>query len=563
MIKSSSMTPRSERTPWHRRSLLFAAGSTDDASQPSTPAQPYPDAGVGVDVIFVLVVMTVFFAVFYRRWPLSEDHAIYHYMAWGLRHGLVPYRDTINMNWPGAIVIHLVARAISGSDGLGLRLLDSLFLVVLSAASAVLLRAYRVSAPLRLLGLTSYLATYFLNDYVQTAQRESFELPLVAVGLACCLIQARWEQTFSRWVTVACGLTAGLGLSIKPALVLPLLFAQVLPVVVRPSRKEGYRFVFWFTVGEVAAAVCTVGFLTSFGSLSGFFDWGVQYAFGPYANARWSIENRLYHTVNYSLWAPSSLLAMAGVFALLTGMWGRRERLAWQGPVVFSLVALIALATVFAQGKTHCRYHFHPYFWALSLVGASALQASLTRAERFATIRLALVFCASVLAMLTIEAVYRRQPLTPDGTQFASYLRERLAPNDEFVLFGFAPTVHSRIARRTPFPFVDSWVILTCCDDGARPRIERQLGERLAISVREPRVKCVLLQRNLGYVSNQKWVPGDQIVAKYLSDADLHQLGYSHSSVTLPGGTSFDVWMRGLPLRSSLPSRPGPLSSIP
>ncbi len=445
---------------------------------------------------------------------------------------------------------------------MGLRLLDCIFLVILSTATAALLRAYRVSAPLRLLGLTSYLATYFLNDYMQTAQRESFALPLVAVGLACCLIQARWDRTFSRWVTVACGLTAGLGLAIKPTLALPLLVAQVLPVLVRPGRKEAYRFALWFIAGEVGAAVCVVSFLACFGSLNGFFEWGVRYAFGPYARARWPIPYRFYHTVDYSLWAPSALLALGGAMALVSGMFGRRERLAWQGPVVFTVIALAMLATVIIQGKTHCRYHFHPYFWALSLVGAAALQASLKRGELFATTRLAVVIGVSVLAMLSIEAVYRRQPKTPDGTLYGAYLRERLAPDDEFVLFGFAPTFHSQIARRTPFPFVDSWIVLDCCEESARPRIERQIGEALAKSVREPTVKCVLLQHHWHFTGTAKWPPGDRILSKYLPEKDLQQLGYSPSLVTLGGGTVFDVWMRGLPPRPSSPSPPGPLTSV-
>ena len=143
-----------------------------------------------------------------------EDQGIFHYMAWGTIHGLVPYRDTINMNWPGSIIVHLIAFAISGTNAVGLRLLDVGFLILLSTATAVLLRAYGVDFALRCACVTSYYATYFMTNMVGTAQRESFALPLVAVGVALCLIQARRGARFRRGLVFACGLISALGLSI-------------------------------------------------------------------------------------------------------------------------------------------------------------------------------------------------------------------------------------------------------------------------------------------------------------------------------------------------------------
>src|SRR5262245_8022528 len=98
-------------------------------------------------------------------------------MAWGLSHGMVPYRDTINMNWPGAILVHVAARAVSGKDGIGLRLLDSFALVLLCLCTSWVLYAYRVALPLRLAALAAYLTSYVGTGVGETAQRESFALP--------------------------------------------------------------------------------------------------------------------------------------------------------------------------------------------------------------------------------------------------------------------------------------------------------------------------------------------------------------------------------------------------
>src|SRR5688572_21134301 len=101
--------------------------------------------GIGRDVLFAAAVLTAYFAAFYHRWPIWEDQAIYHYMAWGLEHGMVPYRDTIDINWPGIVLVHLVARAISGADAMGLRLLDCLFALLLCGSGSAFLSAYGVA----------------------------------------------------------------------------------------------------------------------------------------------------------------------------------------------------------------------------------------------------------------------------------------------------------------------------------------------------------------------------------------------------------------------------------
>ena len=48
----------------------------------------------------------------------------------------------------------------------------------------------------------------------------------------------------------------------------------------------------------------------------------------------------------------------------------------WKATAVFALLVLLTLATILIQGKTHCRYHFHPFFWALPMAGVVALQSA-------------------------------------------------------------------------------------------------------------------------------------------------------------------------------------------
>jgi len=42
-----------------------------------------------------------------RGWPLIHDVPLMHYIAWLIEQGAVPYRDTFDMNLPGAYLLHL------------------------------------------------------------------------------------------------------------------------------------------------------------------------------------------------------------------------------------------------------------------------------------------------------------------------------------------------------------------------------------------------------------------------------------------------------------------------
>jgi hypothetical protein len=320
-------------------------------------------------------------------------------------------------------------------------------------------------------------------------------------------------------------------------------------LALRPREKDAYRFLFWFVLGEVAAGLATGLFLVGYGSVSGFWEWGVRYAFGPYATTKWPVAQRLMHTLDWSVWSPALILAIAGAAALLPRLAARRERPSWQGPAVFLVLALLVLGTVLFQGKTHCRYQFHPFYWALALAGAAALQAAAGRNVPVVSGRASGALCLSLLAMLTYDNTYRRVLWTPDGYSLAEQLRPQLGGSDQFVLFGFSPTFHSQIERPTPFPFVDGWIVLTCSGDAAHDRIERTIGQSLASSVRRPRVRCFIVQRHLTCRTSGKTHTIEGVVAKYVPDRDLAALGYSRSTIAMPCGTQYDVWMRSPPKR--------------
>ena len=61
-------------------------------------------------------------------WPLISDTPIYHYIAWLISIGKVPYKDIFDMNFPGTFLLHLFAIKVFGSGDLGWRIFDLLWL---------------------------------------------------------------------------------------------------------------------------------------------------------------------------------------------------------------------------------------------------------------------------------------------------------------------------------------------------------------------------------------------------------------------------------------------------
>jgi hypothetical protein len=533
--------------PWRPR-VARAEAATEG------PRAPAPIAGgfrqVRTDLAFAACVLGVFFAVFYRRWPLGEDQGIYHYMAWGMSHGLLPYRDTVNMNWPGIIVVHAVSRAISGASPLGLRLLDTGFLFLLSAATSLTLAAFRVPVPLRLLCLTSYFTSYFLTGFAQTAQRESFALPLVAAGVACCLIYLRTNSDALVRPAFWCGLLSGLGLSVKPTLVPAVLFALALPPALRRS-KASLRFVGWFAGGVAVAGGLAVLFVVLCCSPRGFLEWGVRYAFGPYASASWPLRERFRHSVQWlapmTLCSMPALLALTGVGTFATRVVVRRPWLVqgrWLPTALFGSLTAVLYATVLAQGKTHCIYHFHPVLWGLSLTGVVALRAAYG-VRHWPSLRGSVVtLCVVALVVVLTNAAHPVWRTRPDGARLAAVVKDRLAASDELVLLGFAPTLLSAVEHRTPFPFVDSWVLLSCSGRPPCASYARMIGDSLARSVEKPSVKCYVLHRDLTAGGDKGKYSSNKFSEEYVPKEKLVSLGYSRTRHFMPGGAVYDVWLR-------------------
>jgi len=430
-------------------------GSDRDTTQ--VPGSPLRDA-LG-DWLLPLVALTAYAACFYLRWPVWEDQATYQYMAWGLLHGMRPYVDLVDVNFPGIIPIHILAQLISGADPLGLRLLDLLFTLGLCFGTSWLLTSWGVTRPLRLLALTAYLVGYFATGHFWTAQRDSFALPLLVAGFMP-FMAPRGHRAPLAWLPA--GVAVGLGLWIKPTLTPAYLWLSAMWLLVGP-RPIGVRWRSW-ALHALGLALVSVGFLlwlTAWGSLQGFVHWCIHYAFGAYHHSGWPWLIRFSQTAR-RLWAngapgPVTLLAIgivAGSRREVRGpLW---DRYRYELTTVIGLCAVL-LFVVLCQGKGHSVYQYIPFQWSLTMLGA--LLASARDWRRANT----LVIAVCLLAFTAVGAKVALRPPSPavptDGTRMAQRVAPLLRPGETIVTFGFANTLLSALERPTPFPVISSWIL--------------------------------------------------------------------------------------------------------
>ena len=315
-------------------------------------------------------------------------------MAWAARHGLVLYRDVINMNWPGCIVVHMLGQSLTGMDASGVRFVEVVFLWIQCLATCRILRAYHVAAPFRIASVTCCLVTYFAAGPWETAQRESFMTPCLAVALVPLLGVHREGQHRGGATWFVAGAFAAFGASIKPTIVLPIGGAALVTLILWPGvrRSLWLRFAS-YAVGAAAVFVAMLGFLALRGDLRGFYRWGVQFTFGPYGHLRHPDRiqmERWIRVVAQPAVEPTLRFCVAGVavLAIVVGasavrIWrsapGRAVEVARDAERILQAILLVCLLglTIYIQGKTHCRYHYIPLLWALSLLGATLLGGSL------------------------------------------------------------------------------------------------------------------------------------------------------------------------------------------
>jgi hypothetical protein len=201
------------------------------------------------------------------HWPVVHDGAILSYIVFLIDHGMAPYRDIVEMSFPGSYMIYWGAIHLFGPSALGFRLFDyTLMAVAAGAMMAITLpRRYWFGG---VVGATSLFIAHASVSILDMAQRDLIMAVLLLCGCALTLEAIRRGRT----LFIFCGgFCFSLATAIKPT---ALVFFLIPIVAILQWRKQGLSIWRYFRAGIAGVlipAIVVVAFLLREGSFFAFF----------------------------------------------------------------------------------------------------------------------------------------------------------------------------------------------------------------------------------------------------------------------------------------------------
>jgi hypothetical protein len=478
---------------------------------------------VRLDACAFAAVLIAIAAAFYLNWDFWDDQAAQAYMTWGMFHGMAPYVDLVDPNWPGILIPHTVAYLIAGTDAWGLRALDLVFIYAMLMATSVVLAAWQTPPAMRLLAGCAYLTSYFATGWMWTAQRESFSWPLFVIGAIPFLLmlgprafpQSGRRLVFGAGGWFCFGIVSGLSLWTKPTSLLPVIVLDGTLALLRDrqDRAAAIDGIVCHAMGIVAVSIGFILTLAATGALPGFIKWGIYYDLGPYAQVKFSWPVRLHMMGEFfaELRFRQIAFMLAAVGCIVAINWPR-ERRRWNHPArpIIALLALVlaGVLSVFLQGKPGSLYHFIPLEWAMATF-AAAVWSIIPWTKLMRNVALAM---GLLIVVFTVYTEPRNAGKTA-GTIAGRQLNARLGPDDEIVEWGYSPSLLLRAQRKTPFmTFIGTAFLITTPPDSWATR---EVLDRLDAALQNPAVRFFLVEREPNYriqKSTPKW-PKDYLTA--------------------------------------------------
>ena len=326
------------------------------------------------------------------RWPLVSDASVIHYVVFLTHHGFAPYRDILDMNYPGCYLMEDAAIRIFGGGAMGWRLFDFSLLAGAAAGMMVLTKDWFGG----ILAGSLFALLHGRDGMPQAGQRDLSMAVLLILGLAClflCLRQKRWAWMLPfGFLTAAAGIVKPIGLPLAVAL---------LALAIHELRRGGtpwQKYLLAACAGLALPLALGLVYLVHYQALLAFFE--MQRHLVPYyaSLGRRPLAYLLQHSA-----APAWPLLLLWLPLALFPVPARKER-NWERTALFTTAAF-GLLSYCVQGKGY-PYHRYLLLAALLAIAARDLAACLAetnwrRTLAVVTILLAVCFLAPVSAAKT------------------------------------------------------------------------------------------------------------------------------------------------------------------
>lgn len=329
-------------------------------------------------------------------WPLIHDAPLFHYVAWLMSQGLVPYRDIFDMNLLGVYVLHWALLVTGGGDDLTWRLFDLGWLLATAALLYVFCRPLRgvVGAA----GAALLFVLYHLAGGAWHAGQRDFLLCLFLAAGACGIARA-WDRGGSRLALLWGGAALGAGLMVKPyaAGLFWLGSAAAGAAAARRAGRGALPGAIAVLSGGLVVPALAFGWLAWRGGFGAFGDTLVGYVIPFYSRLGheplWTALGG--HAHGRTLLALLGALALWGLLVPTAPSFGIRRRLAALG--------VVAGALHFALQGKGWEYHLYPVAFFLCALAAPAggavVAAGAPRARELARAVAIVLFAATAMVL--------------------------------------------------------------------------------------------------------------------------------------------------------------------
>lgn len=354
----------------------------------------------------------------YLSLPPSPDQFNHAYLGWRLLAGDIPYRDFIDMNWPGVMGLHALAELLFGFNVWSWRAFD---LLMFALSALFLVDLVRQGAGPDAAKLTFVLApVMYASIGFGIAGQHDMSAGQFLVGALWCHVRGHSRDAVG-W-QLATGLFLGIAMLNKPtvAVLWPLLVMQVLwlrqPMrrVVVHSLMSGVATL--MTVATAFAAVIAIGT-----PVANLIDAVYGYNVATQFLKSVTLSQALFDAVTSVTWLVSTLVSLLAFGWLL-----KKDNTSIAAAAV-PLLWLAGVLSYLAQTRGHL-YHLGPSFLALAAGQCMALVLVSSGRLRIGPS----AWRGSVLAGLFLVVlvgvgnrlfdIYRRLPVALATGDYAQYL---------------------------------------------------------------------------------------------------------------------------------------------
>ena len=182
-----------------------------------------------------------------RHWPLVNDGALLHYISFMMDGGNAPYRQLLDMDLPGALLLDWSVVHLVGPGPAAWRVFDALLLLAASTAIFAMSRPYSRFAGIFAAAL--FWLLHLRDGMGQAGQRDLIEAALLLAMVAFTFHAVRAGRP---WPFLLAGLCAGVAVTIKPDSLL--LAVLILALTLQQLRRTARPIL-------PAALLSTAGFL--------------------------------------------------------------------------------------------------------------------------------------------------------------------------------------------------------------------------------------------------------------------------------------------------------------